>query len=122
MARRALSEVLGDDDPTPPQPTNTEPPFAPGLADVPPHPEEPTTAGREPERDAPDRSRTYKFTANLDDHEYDQLEALTAAIVDELKPRPVGKGWRARTVRTLIKLAAEDEKLRKRVVKELRKL
>ena len=67
----------------------------------------------------------YKFTANLDDDEYDQLEALTAAIVTELAPRPVGKGWRARIVRTLIQIAAEDSadgrRMRKRIVADLRK-
>jgi len=119
MARAKLSDILRTDDDS-----TASPPFAAELAAAPPHPEEPTAAPPVPQEKSGAEGgtpRTYKFTANLLDHEYDQLEALTAAVVHDLAPRPVGKGWRARIVRTLIAIAARDPKLRARVVAELRK-
>lgn len=109
MARVNLSDdVLRRDAP--------EPPKAPAPRTRPD--DEATPAPQE-------KPRVYKFTANLDDHDYDQLRALTDAVVDELAPRPVGKGWQAKVFRALVALAAEDtaegRKMRKRVVAHLRK-
>ena len=70
--------------------------------------------------DEPSERAPVKFTANLKAAEYDQLEEVTAEVVRALNPWPIGKGWRAEVVRTLIRIASDDPELRERVIQALR--